>query len=88
MEMVIEESLNERLQKRIKKRVESGEYRVCAAHDLAPIFEKAFDIKPKDLAKNQQFLTILNRSELKLKEDDKWTRLGKKSFSPKNGKNH
>ncbi len=34
---------------RMKKRVESGDFRVCAAHDLEPIFEKAFGIKPKEL---------------------------------------
>lgn len=53
LETAIEETLNERLERRIKKRVESGDYRVCAAHDLAPIFEKALDIKPKDLIKDK-----------------------------------
>ena len=83
LEVVIEETLSERLERRTKKRVESGDYRVCAAHDLAPIFEKVFDIKIKDSATNKEFLAILDRSGLKLRDDDKWTGLGKKSFSPK-----
>ena len=81
LETVIEETLNERLERRIKKRVESEDFRVCAAHDLAPIFEKAFE--PKDLAKDERFLEILDRSGLKLKDDDQWVGLGKQSFSPK-----
>lgn len=85
LETVIEEELNERLERRIKKRVERGDFRVCAAHDLAPIFENAFDIKPKDLAKNKEFPAVLDRYGLKLK-DDKWNGLPKKSFQPKNKK--
>ena len=83
LEVVIKETLSGRLERRIKKRVGSGDYRVCAAHDLAPIFEKAFDINIKDSATNREFLVILDRSGLKLKDNDKWTGLGKKSFSPK-----
>ncbi|RDL32545.1 Uncharacterized protein BP5553_09001 [Venustampulla echinocandica] len=78
LEGIIEETLNERLERRIKKRVESGDFRVCAAHDLAPIFEKVFDIKSKDLAKNEEFLTILGRSGLDLKDGDGWKGLPKK----------
>lgn len=80
LEAVIEETLNERLERRLKKRVESGDYRVCAAHDLAPIFEKAFGIRPKELAKNQEFLSLLDRSGLDLKEGESWDGLHKKSF--------
>jgi hypothetical protein len=83
LQSIIEETLNERLEKRIKKRVESDDFRVCAAHDLAPIFEKAFDIKPKDLTKNKEFLTILERSGLDLKDTDDWKGLPKRSFGPK-----
>ena len=86
LERIIEESLNQRLERRIKKRVESGDFRVCAAHDLAPVFEKAFDIKPKDLARNKEFLAILGRSGLRLKDDDNWKGLPKKSFQKKNKK--
>lgn len=48
MAALMEEILNERLNRRMKKRVESGDHRVCAAHDIAPILEKALGIKPKD----------------------------------------
>jgi hypothetical protein len=52
----------------------------CAAHDLAPIFESAFDIKPRELALNKEFFATLDRFGRKLKDDDKWTGLRKKSF--------
>ena len=70
LENIIEETLSERLERKINKRVESGDFRVCAAHDLAPIFEKAFDIKPKVLSKNEEFLAFLRRSGLFLKDRD------------------
>jgi hypothetical protein len=84
LENIIKETLNERLEKRIKKRVESRDFRVCAAHDLAPIFEKVFDIKPKVLSKNEEFLAILRRSGLNLKDGDNWKGLPTKSFQKKN----
>src|SRR4051794_21536300 len=62
LEIVIEETLNKKLGRRDKKRVESGDFCVCTAHDLAPIFEKIFDIKPKGLAKDKAFLSILRKS--------------------------
>ncbi|KFX95662.1 hypothetical protein O988_05705 [Pseudogymnoascus sp. VKM F-3808] len=84
LEILIKDTLKERLERRMKKRVDTGDYRVCAAHDIAPIFEKAFDIKPKDLQTNTEFLTLLDRSHLKLKGSDNWKGLPKKSFQPKN----
>jgi len=62
----------------MKKRVESGDYRVCAAHDLAPIFEKAFNIKLDDLAKDDGFLSLLDKSGLKLKNGENWLGLSKR----------
>lgn len=38
----------------------TANYRVCAAHDLAPIVEKAFRVHPKDLTKNKGFLKLVN----------------------------
>jgi hypothetical protein len=78
LETVIRNTLEERLERRLKKRVESGDYRVCAAHDLAPIFETAFAIKPKDLAKDSGFLSLLDKSGLKLKNGESWTGLSKR----------
>ena len=72
------------MERRAKRRAGSGDYRVCAAHDLAPIFEKAFDIKPKDLQTNTEFLAILDRSQLELKDSDNWKGLPKKPFQLKN----
>jgi hypothetical protein len=84
LESLIQETLNEKLEKRIKKRVESQDFRVCAAHDLAPIFEKAFDINPKTLSKDKDFLATLRRSGLVLKEDESWQGLHPKSFQKNN----
>lgn len=47
LSQVIEESLAGRLDRRAKKRVDSGDFRVCAAHDLAPVLEKMLGIDPK-----------------------------------------
>lgn len=89
MSCLIEETLNERLERRMKKRVESGDYRVCAAHDVAPILEKALGIKPKDLEKNQAFLDRMSTTGLLLEPGEQWTGLGKqqKTFHNKSGKN-
>ncbi|KAJ9264190.1 hypothetical protein DTO212C5_7249 [Paecilomyces variotii] len=62
---IISETLNERLERRTKKRVESGDFRVCAAHDLAPIFEKALCIKQKDLERDRTLLGLIKQFGLK-----------------------
>ena len=88
MAALIEETLNERLDRRIKKRMESGDYRVCAAHDVAPILEKALSIKPKDLERNKAFLDTMSANGLHLMPGEQWTGLGKqqKEFHNKSGK--
>ncbi|KAJ9298891.1 hypothetical protein DTO271G3_3133 [Paecilomyces variotii] len=58
---IISETLNECLERRTKKRVESGDFRVCAAHDLAPIFEKALCIKQKDLERDRTLLSLIKQ---------------------------
>ena len=85
LEAVIHNTLDERLERRMKKRVESGDYRVCAAHDLAPIFETAFNIRPKDLAKDDTFLSLLENSGLKLKNEENWLGLLSKRPNIKQG---
>ncbi|WEW57179.1 hypothetical protein PRK78_002641 [Emydomyces testavorans] len=67
---IIQSTLDERLNRRMKKRVESGDFRVCAAHDLAPVFEKMFGINPKKLAKNVQFANLRSLRGLRLKDGD------------------
>jgi hypothetical protein len=53
---VIEDTLKERLERRMKKRVHNGDFRVCAAHDVAPVLEKALGVKEKDLMRNKEFV--------------------------------
>lgn len=65
------ESLHERLNRRIKKSVSNNDFRACAAHDLAPILEKALGIDPKQLSRDKDFLHLLDTAGLKL-EDNKW----------------
>ncbi|KAG8627030.1 hypothetical protein KVT40_004513 [Elsinoe batatas] len=65
----IQTTLDERLGRRTKKRIESDDFRVCAAHDLAPIFEKAFSIAPKHLARNQKFVDLVDVHGLSTPED-------------------
>ena len=88
LSVLIEETLNERLERRMKKRVESGDYRVCAAHDVAPILEKALGIKPKDLERDQVFLDTMATNGLHLKLGEQWVGIGKqqKTFHDKSGK--
>lgn len=51
LETMIQATLDEKSNRR--KRLESSDYRVCAPHDLAPIFERFFGIKPKDLVRDK-----------------------------------
>ena len=83
LETLIEETLNERLERRMKKRVDSGDFRVCTAHDLAPILEMAVNVKSKELASDEHFLSLMEKSGLKLKAGDLWNGPPKKSFHKK-----
>lgn len=74
LQMTIENTLDKKLNRRIKKRIESQDFRVCAAHDLAPIFEKAFGIHAKDIDKNSKFMTLVKKYSLELPEEEE--RLG------------
>ncbi|KAH7063703.1 hypothetical protein B0J12DRAFT_563008 [Macrophomina phaseolina] len=67
--------LEDRLNRRMKKRVESGDYRVCAAHDLAPVFERALQLSPKDLVANVDFEKLVETNGLHLGEHENWTGL-------------
>ena len=67
----------------MKKRVESGDYRVCAAHDVAPVVEKALGISPKDLKNDRQFMELRLAHSLRLPPDHKWS--GLKETSKKKG---
>lgn len=74
---LIEEALRERLECRAKKRALSGDYRICAAHDLAPTLEKAFGIRSKELERSQTFSDIMSANGLHLQPGKQWIGLGK-----------
>lgn len=62
-----------------------SDFRVCAAHDIAPVLERALGIDPKRLSQDEYFLELLDTGGLKL-GDRKWDGLQKKSFAPKDKK--
>ncbi|KAK2745727.1 hypothetical protein FQN55_006047 [Onygenales sp. PD_40] len=82
LDQKIQSTLEERLNRRMKKRVESGDFRVCAAHDLAPVFEKAFNINPKKLAKDSRFITLMATNGLTLRDGEEWSGLGDNNSAP------
>jgi hypothetical protein len=82
---IIEQELQTRLERRNKKRVDSGDFRVCAAHDLAPILATTLGTNLKQLDKDKRFLLLTNSRGLDI-GDDKWEGLAAKSFAPKNKK--
>ena len=65
LEQIFEATLKEKLDRRKKKRVASGDYRVCRS-DLAPIFEQAFQVKPKELQRDKKFVEQVVRHGLHL----------------------
>lgn len=75
------ETLQERLDRRMRKRVDSGDYRVCSAHDLAPILATALGIDLKQLGRDRAFIACVEKDGLNC--DGKWNGPPKKSFAPK-----
>ncbi|KAI4279950.1 MAG: hypothetical protein L6R38_004841 [Xanthoria sp. 2 TBL-2021] len=67
LEQLILSALETKLERRKKKQLANGDYRVCASHDLAPVFEKAFGVRPKDLAKDKKFVKALTKDGLVLR---------------------
>lgn len=49
IQQMVNEKLTERLDRRMEKRVNSGDFRVCAAHDLAPIIADLFRVDLRQL---------------------------------------
>jgi hypothetical protein len=80
---IIEQELQARLERRDKKRFDSGDFRVCAAHDLAPILASTLGTNLKQLDKDKRFLLFVNTGGLDI-GDEKWEGLAAKSFAPKN----
>ncbi|KJJ35563.1 hypothetical protein AFLA70_12g006100 [Aspergillus flavus AF70] len=81
----VKEELDKRLDRRSKKRSESGDFRICAAHDLAPIMAQALDIDLKRLEKDKNFANLVEEKGLHL-GGESWSGLEKKLFSPKKRK--
>jgi hypothetical protein len=82
---VIEEELQSRLDRRIEKRINTGDFRVCTAHDLAPVIGSMLRIDFKRLEKSEQFLNLLNTRGLNSGGED-WKGLPAKSIDPKKRK--
>ncbi|PWY75956.1 hypothetical protein BO83DRAFT_426208 [Aspergillus eucalypticola CBS 122712] len=78
----LEEGLDERLERRKKKRVQSGDFRVCAAHDLAPLIASALGIDLKQMEKDKDFAQVVELKGLNLRGEI-WGGLKKKSFAPR-----
>jgi hypothetical protein len=81
LSQVIEEELQSRLDRRIEKRINTGDFRVCTAHDLAPIIGSMLGIDFKRLEKSKEFLDLLNTRGLNSGGED-WKGLPVKSFDP------
>lgn len=77
---LLDDFFAQRPEKRMQSRMkDTADYRVCAAHDLAPIVEKVFRIHPKDLAKNKGFMKLIRLGGLTaLDEGGVWQGIGKR----------
>lgn len=77
----VEEAIKEMLAGFFDKRKASGDSRPCGPHDMAPIYERVFNIKASEL-QDERFLSRLRRSGLgeslpKEKDINKKTKKGK-----------
>lgn len=65
-----------KLETRVRGRVKStGEWTVCAAHDLAPVFERAFGVRVKELSRDKVFKKLMQKRGLDVSDDGAmWTR--------------
>ena len=74
--MTLEESMRqtmeERMQRRMARHAESGDFRVCAAHDLAPILERALRVRWKDVKQDKAFRALMDEHGLTLPEGQVW----------------
>lgn len=65
---IMEQTLDDKLN--LKKRVDAADYRPCAAHDIAPLLEKAFNIKCKQMDKDKYFTELVEKHGLRLKDGE------------------
>ena len=73
MQEFIQEAQHERLPRRKKKSIESNYYRSPPNHELAPVLEKAPGINIKEVEKDKEFLTLMVRSGVELRDRERWT---------------
>lgn len=85
LSQILATRLDERLGRRMGKRIESGDFRICAAHDLAPVLGEVLGIEIKRLAKERGFVDLVDKIGLDL-GDVRWEGLSRKSFAPKGRK--
>lgn len=52
----VEEAIKESLAGLFDKRIASGDSRPCGPHDMAPIYEKVFNVEPSEL-REESFLS-------------------------------
>ncbi|OCK78606.1 hypothetical protein K432DRAFT_88714, partial [Lepidopterella palustris CBS 459.81] len=70
---------NLKLPARLRSRAKSEyDYRVCAAHDVAPLFEKAFGVKEGDLKRDKEFVKLVRKRGLDLGKGEVWLGMGSK----------
>ena len=59
--VVVEDTVRTRLERRAQKAKNKDDYRPCTAHDLSPVFEKAFGVSWKPLTKNPAFVQVIEQ---------------------------
>jgi hypothetical protein len=77
---ILEAFFNQKLEARLERRANSEyDYKVCAAHDLAPLYEKAFGVKEGDLKRNKEFVKLVTKRGLHLAKGEVWFGMGSKA---------
>lgn len=77
----IEEEVQTGLERRMKKRVESGDFRVCAAHDLAPVLAGLLGVDMKMMEKDKRLSDLVRTRGLDHGEE-RWEGLVRKVVCP------
>ena len=80
LQQTLDDFFSKKLEKRLDGQMkETGDYRVCAAHDLAPVVEKVFGVDSTDLKKNKGFVKLVEQGGLEaLNKGGVWKGMGKK----------
>lgn len=58
---------------RAEKQQRENDFQICAAHDLAPIYQELFGLKPRELTKNNpKFVKLVKRGGSDAKDGRDW----------------